>query len=176
VGKGKTVTGEIDFGGGGKLYNIKLTPDDEAEDVVKGSTNQAAFTSPIADTDQIVGGYAVVATTADLAYSTDADGDEVNVTATFNYTKTGGAAVDYTPDTKLQKSTDGGGSWSDVASVQTPSSPTPSTGTQQSLTEVISLSGISGSGNIRWRLLAKNLTAGAYTITASGSLYVEIVT
>lgn len=158
----------IELSHGVEIIDLDLIPKEEGEFALKGSVSDGSLLTPIADTSPTVsGGYIVVAETTDLVYAiTTDDTDEVAVTGTILYSKTGGAAASLTPEAKLQYSSNAGGSWTDLGS---PATGPASTGSQQQVI-VNGQQTISSSAKRRYRLLLKNTVVGDYTADLEGSL------
>jgi hypothetical protein len=158
----------LTFGAGGAFSDISVIPTRDGQLQVLGQATNTALLTPIDDTTTtITGGWIVLGTTPDIVFTNaSSDGDEVAVAANVTYTKTAGAAANVKLTIQLQKSVDQGANWTDLGTGATGGLSTGTTSSvQDSETDTIS-----GDGTVRYRLLAKNATAGTYTATIGGTL------
>jgi hypothetical protein len=160
----------LEFGANSSFYDIDLVFQAEGTLVKQQTQLNAVLLTPIADTTPVAtGSYIDIGQTPDVVYSVTTDTDSIIVSWAVHYTKTAGTAASFTPQIQLQRSTNGGTSWSDVgAAVVGPAS----TGTTQQQVGTYTDT-IVGSGKARYRLLIENTVAGTFTVTEDGTIVAE---
>jgi hypothetical protein len=181
---GQTVAPRFTLAKGGRVQNISIDPANEAAYEYKGSVLASNFANPLTlSTAQNPDGYSIIGTSGDLAFSvSDAEGsDLLRVKATFSYYWYSGGtwtAPFYLPDAKVEVSYDQGSSWSYLPGTWAPDPAGSATQGGPNVTPLVFTATndivATGTDTIRARLVAKNTTAGTYSVTVMGASYVQI--